>query len=112
MMMARGRQPARVPSYAAAKPTVDELLAFGARMNRTGADFLMIEAQTALTFSGIALGSHDEVKKRRNCRFARLAYDTVLRLSDKVTFTDHDKRILSRDLRRLKGELRSLGEVV
>ena len=112
MAMARGRQRAKEPPYAAAKPTVDELLVFGARLNRTSVDFLMIEAQTALTFSGIALGAHDEVKKSRNCRFARQAYDTVLRLSDKVTFTDRDKRILSRDLRRLKGALRSLGEVV
>lgn len=99
-------------AYAAVKPTFDELLANGSRLNRASADFLKLDVQTALTFTGIALQTDDSVEKRRNQRSARKAYDSVLQLAKRVQLTDEEVQILSRNLDRLKSELRTLGEIL
>ena len=70
--------------HAAPKPTVDDLLASRERMNRASAEFLKIDLETALTFVKIARQSRDDVRKKRNCKAARRAYETVLRLINKV----------------------------
>jgi len=89
---------------------MDELLNSAARLNRASADFLKADVATALTFSGIALESEDPLKRDRNRRAARKAYDTVVRLMERVTLTDGDVKILARNLQRLKSELDRLGE--
>ena len=90
---------------------MDELLTSYAQLNRTTADFLKVDLQTALTFSGIALQhGTDSVKKERNRRNARRGYDTILRLLERVSLDDHDARHLKHNLRRLKTELQELGE--
>ena len=56
-----------------------------ADFNRSGLDFLVIEAETGLMFTDIALTAdpHDVEKIRRNTANARLAYDTILRFHDR-----------------------------
>jgi hypothetical protein len=96
--------------YATAKPTIDEILAAVARHNKTSTDFLKTDIETALTFAGIARAAQSSEDRARNLRAARKAYDTVVRLVDRVELSDHDARILGRSLARLKSELRGLGE--
>jgi len=102
---------ARDPSYPVPKPTVDEVLGFGSRFRQVSTDFLKVDVATALTFTEIALQASDSEKRGRNCRHARIAYDTVLRLIRRVDLTDEDSQILSSNLKRLKSELVQLGEV-
>ena len=91
---------------------MDELLATRKRLNQANTDFLKVDVQTALTFTGIALQTTDPVKRQRNQRSARNAYDTVLRLLSKVEISESDARILGSNLERLKSELRELGETL
>ena len=91
---------------------MDELLATRKRLNRANSDFLKVDVQTALTFTGIALQTTDPVKRQRNQRSARKAYDTVLRLMGKVQLSESDARTLGSGLERLKSELRELGETL
>jgi hypothetical protein len=104
-------QPIRRPSFAARKPTIDELLSSGAQLNRTSTDFLKVDLETSLTFSALALQYKDNPEKReRNQANARRGYDTILRLAKKVVLDQQDARFISRHLRRLKSELQQLGE--
>ena len=98
------------PNYAAPKPTLDELLSQGRELNHVSVDFLKIDVTTALTFAGIAQQTDDAVKKSRNQRAARKAYDTVLHLAEKVNLSPDDAEILAGNLARLKSELQALGE--
>jgi len=99
------------PNYAASRPTIAEYLEAGIQVNRTTLDFLKVDVQTGLTFTGIALQTEDSIKRQRNCRSARKAYDTVLKMIKKVDISENDARILYRNLHRLRSELVSLGEV-
>ena len=94
-----------------AKREFSDLLASAEKFNRVSTDFLKVDVQTALTFSKIALETNDSVKKHRNQRSARKAYDTVVKLMKKVEPKEHDAQDLSSSLKRLKSELQSLGEV-
>jgi hypothetical protein len=87
------------------------LAASATRLNRASVDFLKIDLQTALTFTGIALQNEaDAAKRRRNQENARKGYDTILRLMEKVSLTADDSCYISSHLKRLKGELSQLGE--
>jgi hypothetical protein len=97
--------------YGASRPTVDELLRTRAQANRANANFLKAELNTAMTFSAAALHSEEPVRKRRNLRAARKAYDTILRLIDKVTLSKADAQLFERNLVRLRSELQRLGEI-
>jgi hypothetical protein len=104
-------EPTREFDFAAKKPTVDEWLASRDQLNRTSTDFLKIDLETALTFSSIALqNAMNTVKRQRNQRNARVGYDTIVRLIEKVTLTDEETRFMVRNLQRLKTELQQLGE--
>lgn len=92
------------------KRTTDEVLATRQSLNRISTDFLKVDIQTAFTFTRIALQTEDPVRKRRNRRSARTAYDTVLRLMGKIQLSESDARVLDSKLKRLKSELRELGE--
>jgi hypothetical protein len=96
--------------YAAPKPTIDEILAAVARHNKIGTNFLKTDIETALTFAGTARAAENSEDRARNLRAARKAYDTVVRLAERVELTGHDARIPGRSLARLKSELRGLGE--
>lgn len=104
------RKSKREPNYAAPKPTMAELLLHEQEFNHVSVDFLKIDMATALTFAGIAQQTDDVVKKRRNQRAARKAYDTVRKLAQKVELNHDDADVLSSGLARLKSELLALGE--
>lgn len=96
--------------HAVPKPTVDQVLDTKSRFNKVSTDFLKLDLQTALTFTGLALHTDDGVKKQRNRRAARKAYDTILHLIDRVTLTDREAEFFEEKLGRLKSDLIELGE--
>ena len=81
-------------------------------VNRAGVDFLKLDLEVGLTFSHMALETQDSEKRARTRRAARRAYDTVLKLSEKVPLTNQDAESLARNLLRLKCDLALLGEVL
>lgn len=81
-----------------------------AELNATSVNFLKIDLNTALTFTGIALEAQDAEKRDRNRHNARIGYDTVLRLLPKVSPTPDDEKIIEEKLELLKAELVKLGE--
>ena len=94
------------------KPTLAQLASARERAHRASATFLKLDVETALTFTSMALSAENVVKRERNRKAARLAYDTVMRLSKKIELTDAEKSELNRGLKRLRAELLELGEVV
>jgi hypothetical protein len=82
------------------------------RAHRASATFLKLDIQTALTFTSMALTAENGVKRERNRKAARKAYETVMRLSQKVHLTDAEARDLNRGLKRLRSELADLGEAL
>lgn len=97
--------------HGVAKFSMDQLLASREQMNRVKADFLKTDLQTALTFTKIARQTHDDIQKKRSCRAARKAYDTVLSMIPKVDLNDSDRRVARKGLTQLKSDLEALGEV-
>jgi hypothetical protein len=87
------------------------MLASEARFRQTGTDFLKTDLETAMVFATLALETHNEEKRKRNRINARRSYDTIVRLTEKLCPSKKDARFLERNLRRLKAELESLGEV-
>lgn len=81
------------------------------QFNRAGTDFLKVDVATALTFADAALSADTPEKKRRNQRSARKAYDTVLRMAQKVTLPNKDAEELRESLSQLRSNLQRLGEV-
>jgi hypothetical protein len=110
----RSREPGNLNDenmYGAIKPTVDELIVSLGQLNRTSAEFLKTDVETALLFASIALQTEDLSKRQRNCRNARRGYDTIVRLASRIRFSDDEAQFLSERLARLKSELERLGEV-
>jgi hypothetical protein len=87
-----------------------ELSVTGEQLNATNAEFLRIDVETALTFSGLALQTDDSEKKKRNRKNARKAYDSILHLWNNVTFTPRQEGYIHEMMGRLKGNLELLGE--
>jgi len=73
-------------------------------------DFLQIDSQVALTFSGIALKTSDPEKKNRTTRTARRAHDAIVRLRTDIELNQVETDKLEANLQRLKSELQRLGE--
>lgn len=92
------------------KRTREQLLASKRQFNRTGTEFLKVDAVTGLTFAKAALDSRDEEKKLRNQKSARKAYDTIVRMLNKITPSDADAQQLHESLHQLKNQLIQLGE--
>jgi hypothetical protein len=76
------------------------------------ADFLRIECEVALTFSGIALAATDEATRRRTTMVARRAHDTIARLMGRIELTDAERDKLDANLQRVQTELQSLGQIL
>ena len=110
-MQEDGRNHERSP-YAVPHLTMEQLRASKQALNRTGAQFLKTDLETALTFCKAARNTQDPQKKDRNQRFARKAYDTILRLMKKITLSDTDAKELNQKLERLKEQLVELGEAL
>jgi hypothetical protein len=85
--------------------------ALSERSNQLGQDFLEIDSQVALTFSGIALGARDPQKRRRSARTARRAYETITRLRTNLNLNPKEMGKLDANVQRLKSELKTLGEI-
>jgi predicted anti-sigma-YlaC factor YlaD len=89
---------------------MDELLASREQMNRASTEFLRLDLETALTFVKIARQTHDHLQKKRNCRAARRAYETVAKLAKKADFNTENGRAMRLGLAQLRAELEELGE--
>jgi hypothetical protein len=88
----------------------ERLSALGQRANRLKADFLQIDSQMALTFSGIALDASDPEKRKRTTLTARRAYDAIVRLRNDIELSPAEGYKLDTNLHRLKSELQRLGQ--
>jgi|SRR5215471_6067881 len=99
------------PKLAAAKPTMDELLASRERMNRVSLEFLETDLETALTFVEIARQTSDDSRRKRTCSAARRAYESVQKFVNKVELSAEHGKQVALGLKRLKSELEGLGEV-
>jgi len=106
--MASRKQKTRL---AAAKPTMDELLASRERMNRVSVEFLKADLETALTFVQIARQTSDDCRRMRTCRAARRAYETLEKFFSRVDLGTENGRQLGLGLKHLRTELEGLGEV-
>src|SRR5215471_7694206 len=84
------------------KALTERLTATGKQLNATNADFLKIDVETALTFSELALTTDNTEKKKRNRENARRAYNTILSLSPRVTFTPSETAYMQEMMGRLK----------
>jgi hypothetical protein len=96
--------------YPVPRPTVDELLASQSRFKKVGTDFLKIELKMARTFTELALQTQDRVKKERNQRAARKAYDTIVHLIGRVTLSEVEADFFEKTLAQLRSDLVELGE--
>lgn len=76
--------------------------------NRAGVQFLQVDAEVALTLSGIALKTSIREKKMRNTHAARRAYDTIMRLRRNLDLEENENKRLEASLKQLKGELERL----
>lgn len=109
--MAAQKRPSRRDGYPAVRPTVDQLITTQKQFRRVSADFLKADLETALTFCQIARNTDSEARQQRNRRSARKAYDTISRLLAKTEVSDADARFLKQNMKRLKSQLKGLGEV-
>lgn len=91
---------------------MSELTETGKRLNAAGKDFLKTDVETALTFTELARQSDDAEKRRRNQRHARVAYDTILRLQERVTYTPAERSYMDAMIERLRKDLEQLGELL
>jgi sporulation-control protein spo0M len=101
---------ARLSKPLRTKSLIRELTDTGKQLNATNADFLRIDAETALTFSQLAMETGNFEKRKRNCKNARKAYDGILRMWNSVTFTPTQEGYMHELLSRLKNNLELLGE--
>lgn len=69
-----------------------------------------MDVVTGLTFAKAALDSRDVDKKLRNQKSARKAYDTIVRMLNKITPSEADAQQLQESLQQLKNDLIQLGE--
>lgn len=78
--------------------------------NRTGTEFLKVDVATGLTLAKAALTTGSAEKRERNQKSARKAYDTIVRILNKITPTEADAKELNDSLDELKANLVKLGE--
>jgi len=90
--------------------SVPEFAPVAQRANKLKADFLQIDSQVALTFSGIALTASDPEKRKRTILTARKAYNTIMRLRQDVDLTKGERNKLDVNVARLRSELQRLGQ--
>lgn len=110
--MSAKRHPIKDSALVPPKPSFDEILESSAKLNQAKIDFLKIDAETALTFTSIALQADNAARRERNRRSARKAYDTLVTLIPEIDLNAQDARILSEKMQRLKSELIRLGETL
>lgn len=88
----------------------DRTMRLRTQANRIGAEFPQIDAEVALTFSGLALKAYSRENRERQSDAARKAYDTIMRLRHDLDLNNTERDKLDAKLNRLKSELRRLDE--
>jgi hypothetical protein len=104
---------AELDGWVAAGPTRADSLPKGGptdQANKIGAKFLQVDCDIAITFSGMALQTTDNDKKRRLIQTAHKAYDTIIWLRRRLELNDAERARLDAGLERLKSQLERLGE--
>jgi len=74
-------------------------------------EFLQTELRMALTFADVASRTSVAARSERSRKEARKAYDTVLRMMNRVKLLPAETAELEERLAALKSELRRLGEI-
>ena len=83
-----------------------------ARIEETGATFLITDLDLAMTLTRIAGDSAEDSEKRnRNRANARRAYDSVSQINDHALLAADDRKVVNQKLVELKSALKKLGEV-
>jgi hypothetical protein len=80
------------------------------KTNTVGASFLRIDSEAALTFASLALSAPGADKRVKMIQAARKAYDSITHLRKHIYLTDLEDARLQANLKRLKNELKILGE--
>jgi hypothetical protein len=78
--------------------------------NQNGVNFLLTDLDLALTFMDIAEVSRHEETVRRNHNSARKAYDTVVRLLEKLMPDVEQRQVIDANLAVLKARLQAVGQ--
>ena len=79
-------------------------------LRHVGAQFLIADLETAITFTNIALTAKDQSVINRNRRNALKAYHSILNLASKSRLSEADADAVSTLLARLKAKLVQLAE--
>ena len=79
-------------------------------LNQSGVSFLLTDLDLAMTFMDVADASRIEETTRRNHTNARTAYDTVLRLLDKLKPNPDQRQAIDAKLAILKMRLQAVGQ--
>ena len=106
----RGHIREAVASKKPFRGSVDEYFASRERLTRASAEFLKVDLEMARTFLFTARQTADVARQERNRKAARRAYDTVLRLLERVKLKDDDVRVIVLGLEELRSELEKSGE--
>jgi len=83
-----------------------------AQTNSIAAEFMLTDAEIALTFAGMALKARSPDQRERQIDVARKAYGMIMRLRQKFDLSEKERDKLDASLRRLKSELQELQEKV
>ena len=75
-----------------------------------GVEFLLVDLDTALTFMAIAETTGNEETRQRNYQNARIAYDSVLQLMQKVTLDNAQNEAIRKKLTLLRTRLEAVGQ--
>ena len=79
-------------------------------MNQCGVSFLLTDLDLAMTFMDVADASRIDERKSQNHTNARTAYNTVLRLLEKLTPNTDERRVIDVKLAILKMRLQAVGQ--
>jgi hypothetical protein len=75
-------------------------------LRRSGAEFLIIDLELALTFLGVAHTTRNKETKRRNQKNAGRAHDAVVVLIPKLRLIEAERRTIGESLRLLNSDFR------
>ena len=79
-------------------------------MNESEVSFLLTDLDLAMTFMDVADASRVDETTRRNHTNARTAYDTVLRLLEKLRPNTDERQVIDAKLAILKMRLQAVGQ--
>ena len=77
--------------------------------NKVGAEFLVVELDTGLTFLDVAETTSSEESRIRNRKNAEIAYKTALRMAPRVMLVAAQKEAVNQRIAALKSRLEKHG---